>query len=70
MHQRPCSATIFAVFQFTCQNTSHAHAHTQSLTAYTGWSDVTALWSQHDLHFVGQHIILCAVKWRFVALFK
>ena len=35
------------------------------------WSDVTYLWSQCDRHFVGQHVVLCVVKWwRFVALFE
>jgi len=24
---------------------------------------VTYLWSQSDRHFVGQHVVLCAVKW-------
>jgi len=29
------------------------------------------LWSQHDLYVVGQHGVLCEVKWwRFVALFE
>jgi len=29
------------------------------------------LWSQCDRHFVGQHVVLCVVRWwRFVALFK
>jgi len=38
---------------------------------YIGWSDVTYLWSQCDRHFVGQHVVLCAVKWwRYVALFE
>jgi len=38
---------------------------------YIGWSDVTYLWSQCYRHFVGQHVVLCAVKWwRFVALFE
>jgi len=38
---------------------------------YIGWSDVTYLWSQCDRHFVGQHVVLCVVKWwRFVALFE
>jgi len=27
-------------------------------------NDVTALWSQRDLHFVGQHVVLCVVKWQ------
>jgi len=37
---------------------------------YIGWSDVTYLWLR-DRHFVGQHVVLCVVKWwRFVALFK
>jgi len=36
-----------------------------------GWNDVTYLWLQCDRHFVGQHVILCVVKWwRFVALFE
>jgi len=36
-----------------------------------GWSDVTYLWSQCDRHCVGQHVVLCVVKWwRFVALFE
>jgi len=30
---------------------------------YIGWSDVTYLWSQCDRHFVGQHVVLCVVKW-------
>jgi len=39
-----------------------------SCTLYIGWSDVTALWSQHDPYCVGQHVILCVVKWwRFVS---
>jgi len=25
---------------------------------YTGWSDVTYLWSQCDRHSVGQHVVL------------
>ena len=38
---------------------------------YIGWSDVTYLWSQCDRNFVGQHVVLCVVKWwRFVALFE
>ena len=38
---------------------------------YIGWSDVTYLWSQCDCHFIGQHVVLCVVKWwRFVALFE
>jgi len=38
---------------------------------YLGWSDVTALWSQYDLHLGGQHVVLCVVKrWRSVALFQ
>jgi len=38
---------------------------------YIGWSDVTYLCSQCDRHFVGQHVVLCVVKWwRFVALFE
>ena len=39
---------------------------------YIGWSDtVTYLWLQCDRHFVGQHVVLCVVKWwRFVALFE
>ena len=38
---------------------------------YIGWSDVTYLWSQCDCHFVGQHVVLCVVKWwRFVVLFE
>jgi len=29
------------------------------------------LWSHCDHHFVGQHFVLCVVKWwRFVALFE
>jgi len=40
-------------------------------TKYIGWSDVTHPWPQCDRHFVGQHVILCVVKWwRFVALFE
>jgi len=38
---------------------------------YIGWSDVTCLWSQRDRHFVGEHVVLCVVKWRrYVALFE
>jgi len=38
---------------------------------YIGWSDVTYLWSQCDRHFVGQHVVLCVVRWwRFVVLFE
>ena len=38
---------------------------------YMGWSDFTYLCSQCDRHFVGQHVVLCLVKWwRFVALFE
>ena len=38
---------------------------------YIGWSDITYLWSQCDRHFVGEHIILCVVKWwSFVASFE
>ena len=38
---------------------------------YIGWSDVIYLWSHCDRHFVGQHVVLCVVKWwRFVALFN
>jgi len=38
---------------------------------YIGWSDVTYLWSQCNHHFVGQHIVLCVVKWwRFVKLLE
>ena len=45
------------------------------LLLYIGWSDVTYLWPQCDRHFVGQHVVLCVVKWwikwwRFVALFE
>jgi len=41
------------------------------LIEYIRWSDVTYLWSQCDRHFVGQHVILCVVKWwRFVVLFE
>jgi len=37
----------------------------------TGWSDVIYLWSQCNRHFVGQHVVLCVVKWwRFVALYE
>ena len=40
----------------------------RGLQQYIGWSDVTYLWSQCDRHFVGQHVVLCVVKWwRFVA---
>jgi len=40
-------------------------------SVYIGWSDVTYLWSRCDRHFVGQHVVLCVVKWwRFVALFE
>jgi len=42
-----------------------------NISIYIGWSDVTYLWSQCDRHFVGQHVVLCVVKWwRFVALFE
>ena len=34
---------------------------------YIGWSDVIVIC---DLYVVGQHGILCEVKWSFVALFK
>jgi len=37
------------------------------------YGEVTShyLWSQCDRHFVGQHVVLCVVKWwRFVALFE
>jgi len=38
---------------------------------YIGWSDVRYLWSQCDHHFVGEHVVLCVVKWwRFVASFE
>jgi len=38
---------------------------------YIGWSDVIYLWSQCDRHFVGQHVVLCVVKWwTFVSLFE
>ena len=37
---------------------------------YIGWSDAAYLWSQCDRHFVGQHVVLCLVKWWFVALFE
>jgi len=45
--------------------------HKRGSQIYIGWSDVTYLWSQCDRHFVGQHVVLCVVKWwRFVALFE
>jgi len=38
---------------------------------YIWWSDVTYLWSQCDRNFVGQHVVLCVVKWwRSVELFE
>jgi len=48
-----------------------SHGVLKTSTVYIGWSDITYLWSQCDHHFVGQHVILCVVKWwRFVALFE
>jgi len=42
-----------------------------TLCQYIGWSDVIYLWSQCDRHFVGQHVVLCVVKWwRVVSLFE
>ena len=31
---------------------------------YIGWSDVTVMWTQHDLYVVGQHGVLREVKWQ------
>jgi len=42
-----------------------------AVVLYIGWSDLIYLWSQCDRHFVGQHVVLCVVKWwRFIALFE
>ena len=67
-HLLPCTASRHG----TGDDVSGEWAGKWAFTAvYIGWSDVTYLWSQCDRHFVGQHVVLCVVKWwRFVALFE
>jgi len=49
----------------------YVRIYVQCMSVYIGWSDVIYLWSQCDRHFVGQHVVLCVVKWwRYVALFE
>ena len=54
-----------------CEMVDTFIADTQQHQLYVTWSDVTYLWSQCNRHSVGQHVVLCVVKWwRFVALFE
>ena len=53
-----------------CENSLSVFDYVE-IWVYFERSDVTYLWSQCNRHFVGQHVVLCVVKWwRLVALLE